>query len=49
MWLTPEEFEERYQANEYPMIKEKYDIVVEHMLNTYGINLVGIAKGINKQ
>ena len=49
MWLTPEEFEERYPSSEYPMIKEKYDIVVEHMLYTYGINLVGIARGINKQ
>jgi hypothetical protein len=30
------------------MIKEKYDIVVEHMLNTYGIDLAGIAKGIKE-
>ena len=49
MWLTPEELDERYPASKYPMIKEKYDIVVEHMLTTYGINLVGIARGINQQ
>ena len=30
------------------MIKEKYDIVVKHMLEKYGVNLVGIAKGLNK-
>ena len=49
MWLTPEEFEERYPSSKYPMIKEKYDIVVEHMLTKYGINLVGIARGINQK
>lgn len=49
MWLTPEEFEERYPSSKYPMIKEKYDIVVEHMLTKYGINLVGIARGINQE
>lgn len=45
MWLTPEEFEARYPSGKYPMIKEKYDIVVKHMLDVYGINLVGIARG----
>ena len=49
MWLTPEEFEARYPAAKYPMIKEKYNIVVNHLLDEYGINLVGIAKGANKQ
>ena len=48
MWLTPEEFEERYPSSKYPMIKEKYDIVVNHMLNVYGIDIVGIARGIDK-
>ena len=48
MWLTPEEFEERYPSSEYPMIKEKYDIVVNHMLDVYGIDLVGIARGVDK-
>lgn len=49
MWLTPEELEARYPASKYPMIKEKYDIIVGYMLDTYGINLVGIARGINKE
>lgn len=48
MWLTPEEFEARYPSSKYPMIKEKYNIVVKHMLDKYGVNLVGIAKGLNK-
>ena len=48
MWLTPEEFETRYPQGKYPMIREKYEIVVNHMLETYGIDLVGIARGINK-
>ena len=48
MWLTSEEFDARYPKSKYPMIKEKYDIVVEHMLNTYGIDLAGIAKGIKE-
>ncbi len=48
MWLTPEEFEARYPSSTYPMVKEKYDIVVSHMLETYGIDLVGIARGINR-
>ncbi|MBR3941470.1 MAG: hypothetical protein IKJ71_04835 [Bacteroidaceae bacterium] len=48
MWLTPEEFEARYPSSTYPMVKEKYNIVVSHMLETYGIDLVGIARGINK-
>ena len=48
MWLTPEEFEARYPSSNYPMVKEKYDIVVSHMLEAYGIDLVGIARGINR-
>ncbi len=48
MWLTPDEFEERYPSDKYPMIKEKYDLVVGYMKDTYGIDLVGIAKGLNK-
>ena len=48
MWLTPEEFEARYPSSTYPRVKEKYDIVVSHMLETYGIDLVGIARGINR-
>ena len=49
MWLTPEEFEARYPSGKYPMIKEKYEIVVNHMLVKYGIDLIGIAKGKKEQ
>ena len=45
MWLTPEKFEERYPKNLYPMLTDKYNIVLEHMLKEYGIDLQGIAKG----
>lgn len=45
MWLTPEGFEARYPSNKYPMIKEKREIIVNHMMEKYGINLVGIANG----
>lgn len=45
MWLTPDELEERYPSNKYPMIKEKYEVVVKHMKESYGIDLVGLAKG----
>jgi hypothetical protein len=48
MWLTPEDFEARYPSSKYPMIKEKYDIIVKYMLETYGLDLVGIARGINR-
>ena len=49
LWLTPEDFEERYPSNLYPMLTEKYNIVTKHMLDEYGINLVGIANGKKKQ
>ena len=49
MWLTPEEFDARYPASKYPMIAEKYNIITTYMLETYGIDLIGIACGINKQ
>ncbi len=45
IWLTPEEFDTRYPSSKYPMIKEKYDIVVDYMLENYGIDLVGFARG----
>ena len=45
IWQTPEEFERRYPSDKYPMIKEKREIVVNHMLNKYGIKLLGIANG----
>ena len=49
MWLTPEEFEERYPKSLYPMLTEKYEIVVKHMKEQYGIDLQGIAYGINRE
>lgn len=49
IWLTPEEFEERYPSNEYPMITEKYNIVVKYMKETYGIDLVSVARGVAKE
>ena len=48
MWLTPEEFEERYPKDLYPMLTEKYEITVMHMKEQYGIDLQGIAYGIKK-
>ena len=48
MWLTPEEFEERYPKDLYPMLNEKYEITVKHMKEQYGIDLQGIAYGIKK-
>lgn len=45
IWLTPEEFAAKYNPQKYPMITEKYNIVVNHMKEVYGIDLVGIANG----
>jgi hypothetical protein len=49
MWLTTEEFEERYPIAKYPMIHEKRDIVIDYMLEAHGINLLGISYGNKKQ
>ena len=49
LWLTPEDFEERYPSDLYPMLTEKYNIVTKHMLDKYGINLIGIARGKEQQ
>ena len=49
MWLTPEEFEERYPKDLYPMLTEKYEITVKHMKEQYGIDLQGIAYGKEKK
>lgn len=43
MWLTPEGFEERYPKDLYPMIHEKYNIVVKYMKEKYGLDLVGLS------
>lgn len=48
MWFTPEEFNERYQPEINTIIKEQYELVVSHMLDEYGINLVGIAYGLQE-
>lgn len=45
MWLTPEEFEERYPQSKYPLVHEKYNLIVDHIKATYGIDLTGIAYG----
>lgn len=49
IWLTPEEFEERYPKAKYPMINEKRDIVINYMKEKHGINLIGISYGSSKQ
>lgn len=49
MWLTPEGFEERYPNSQYPMLTEKYEIVVKHMYEQYGIDLQRIAYGIKER
>ena len=49
MWLTPEEFEQRYPSSLYPMIHEKRDIVIDYMMKRHGVDLVKISYGKNKQ
>ena len=49
LWLTPDEFEERYPSGLYPMLTEKYNIVTKHMLDEYGIDLKGFAIGKEKE
>lgn len=49
MWLTPEEFEQRYPIALYPMIHEKRDIVIDYMMKRHGVDLVKISYGKNKQ
>ena len=48
MWYTPEEFEGLYPSVKYPLIKKRYDIVINYMKNTYGIDIQKIAKGPQK-
>ena len=48
MWFTPEEFAQRYNTEDNTIIAEQYELVVNHMLEKYGIDLQGIALGINK-
>ena len=49
MWLTTEEFEERYPIAQYPMIHQKRDIVIGYMKDKHGIDLIGISHGTKKQ
>ncbi len=45
MRFSPEEFYEKYPKEKYPLISEKYELVVRCMKDKYGIDLPGIAKG----
>ena len=45
MWYSPEEFEQKYPAAKYPLIAKRYNIVVNYMKTTYGIDLQNIATG----
>ena len=40
---TEEEFFERYPADTYPLVKQRYDIVTSYMKETHGIDLKKIA------
>lgn len=48
MWFTPEEFHERYNTTTNTKIKDKYDLVVNH-IKDFGVDLVGIAHGNKEQ
>lgn len=48
MWLTPEEFEQRYPIALYPMIHEKRNIVIDYMMERHGVDLINISYGRNK-
>ena len=45
MRFSPEEFYEKYPKEKYPLISEKYELVVRYMKDKYGFDLTGIAKG----
>ena len=49
MWFTPEEFKKQYNTDLYPIVAEKYELVVKHILENYGVDLHRIAYGIKKQ
>ena len=49
MWFTPEEFREYYHTDEYPIVAEKYEITVKHLLENYGVDLQGIARGVKNK
>ena len=43
MWFTKAEFEAKYV--DFPVIREKYDLVVRYLLDNYGMDLVKMAAG----
>ena len=43
MWFTKAEFEAKYAA--FPLIMEKYNLVVDYMLTNYGMDLEKMASG----
>uniref|UniRef100_UPI0040253ACB hypothetical protein n=1 Tax=Butyricimonas virosa TaxID=544645 RepID=UPI0040253ACB len=45
MFYTKTEFQAKYSPTTYPLINQRYEIVINHMKNNYGIDLEGIAKG----
>lgn len=45
MWYTRDEFVAKYPTEQFPLITEKFDIVVDYFNNTVGIDLQGIAEG----
>lgn len=45
MYYTREEFMTNYPPSRYSLIERRYNSVVNHLKNTYGIDLEGIAKG----
>lgn len=48
MRFNQEEFEAQYPPETYPLINSRYHMVVEHMRDTYGIDLQNIANGVKE-
>ena len=45
MFYTKSEFQSKYSPTIYPLINQRYEIVINHIKNNYKINLEEIAKG----
>ena len=45
MFYSREKFYQKYPKETYPLISQKYELVVSYMKSKYGIDLEGIAKG----
>ena len=43
MAYTEEEFFEKYPADTYPLVKQRYELIIQYMKESYGIDLQGIA------